>query len=118
MADIDNNSFENLLASRYVPQPPDYLQERIIAMAARTPQNAFETKAARPFGSGLIDMWSGFWDGLMLPAPAYSMALVLVVGVYMGASLQATDLPLADLGDSELYTYFEIANSADYGDWI
>lgn len=108
---VDMQDLENILNTRSVPAPRSNLEERIIAMAVARPQAHKQNGVL----SELKGLFAGFWDGLLLPAPVLSLSLVLLVGLYIGLSAQT--YAAADAGDIDMDTYFQMADSADYGDW-
>lgn len=78
-----------ILSRRPIPEPRDDLMARIIAEAARHPQEG--GVQGRNTGSvsgglfvGLRDWWADFADGFALPQPALVMSLVLLLGVVAG----------------------------------
>lgn len=105
---VDMDKFESILQSRYTPDPRSNLEERIIAAAARSPQ-AIPTRS----GGGIGAWVSGLFEGLIIPAPAVSMALVLVGGLFIGMN---TDYLVQGQGDLTPYSYFMLPDNADYGD--
>lgn len=108
---VDMQDLETILSTRSVPAPRSNLEERIIAMAVNRPQ-----MKEQGLFSELRGLLAGFWDGLLLPAPVLSLSLVLLVGLYVGLNTQTS--VTADAGDVDMYTYFQMADNADYGDWI
>lgn len=81
-----------ILSRRPIPEPRDDLMARIIAEAARHPQErGAQGRTTRNGGAasggllgGLRDWWSDFADGFALPQPALVMSLVLLLGVVAG----------------------------------
>lgn len=79
-----------ILSRRPIPEPRGDLAARIIAEAARTPQEHARGRNTRTGASsaglfsGLRGWWADFAEGFALPQPALVMSLVLLVGVVAG----------------------------------
>lgn len=104
--DMNDRRFEALLQSRYMPEPSSNLSERIIEAARMH-------RAQGRSGSGL---WMrAFWDAFLLPHPAYVMAAVFAIGMFLGLySDIAGSLDLSDSLTSLIYT----AEDVSEGDWL
>lgn len=106
---VNINQFEEILKARSIPQPRSNLEERIIAMAARKPQIQENT-------SGLRALFYAFCDNFLLPAPAVTMVLVLCAGVTLGLNAQNMESG-REVNSEDVSSYFQMSNTADFGDW-
>lgn len=114
---VDMQDLESILNGRTVPEPRSNLENRIIEMAAN--HRSLPQKSS--LWADLSGILAGFWEGFLLPAPVLSMVFVVCLGIYVGLTVQPAALETVAVNeavDAEMYSYFEIAYNADYGDRI
>ncbi len=108
---MDDNKFEKILRSRYVPPMRSNLEERIIQ--ASLSNNNMPYKQQRR--GNIRDIFAGIFDSLILPKPALSFAVVLVLGIALGQSSAFYGDVMLD-GDD----FFLVSDSYDieYGEFL
>lgn len=106
MDKYENVDLENVMQERYIPAPSSNLAERIIEASL------MHQKQGR---SGVDLWWRTFWDAFMLPKPAYVMAAIFVLGLFMGLY---TDVASAGLDQHSAVELVYTAESVIEGDWL
>lgn len=71
---------EDMLRQRHIPAARSNLAERIIAAAVPRP-----AKAGFDFGKWTQE----FFESFALPQPALALGMALIIGLYLGASIDA-----------------------------
>lgn len=109
---MDNHSmhdrdFDDMMTQRYIPAPSSNLAERIIEASLMH---------KRQGRSGIDLIWHSFWDAFMLPKPAFVMAVIFVLGLFMGGY---TDFVNGMDSDSNaLAALVFTAHDITEGDWL
>ncbi len=98
--------FEEVMHDRFLPEPSSNLSERIIEAS----------KLHKAQGRSGIDLWMrAFWDAFLLPHPAYVMAAIFAVGLFLGLYSEiAGSLDAGSSLSSLIYT----AEDVSEGDWL
>jgi len=109
---VDSNNFENILKSRKVPEMRSNLEYRIIQAA----KAGREVRAQRGFWAGVNAAIDEFFDGILLPAPAYSLSLVLLFALFFGLYSDATIFSLDIGATTDLSEHMYFAQNSDFGD--
>jgi hypothetical protein len=102
-----HDDFETLLKERFVPQPPTNLAERIIASA--------RPRIKKKFFAGFSDI---FADYLILPQPAYAMAIILFVGLATGFYLSPGNDLTDEISQAQLPSFMTADVSFYDGDFL
>lgn len=96
---------EDIMEMRHIQAPSSNLAERIIQASL----------AHQSQGRGGVDLWwRTFWDAFLLPRPAYVMAAIFAVGLFMGLYVDIVNTVDSDAVTSMLYT----AEGVTEGDWL
>ena len=103
----NDRDFEDMLKQRYIPAPSSNLAERII-------EASFMHK--RQGRSGIDLIWRSFWDAFMLPKPAYVMAVIFAIGLFMG--VYADFVTGVDSDSNALAALVFTAHDITEGDWL
>lgn len=104
--DHDNMDLESVMQERYIPAPSSNLAERIIEASL---------VYQRQGRSGYDLWWRSFWDAFMLPKPAYAMAVIFALGLFMGLYMDIASAGLDEVSPAEfVYT----AEGVIEGDWL
>lgn len=82
---------DTVLSRRRVPEPSQGFEARIIAEAARTPQDSVQAVRQRGKSAGRQGWWIEFWEIFSLPQPALVMSVVLLAGILIGAGVEGED---------------------------
>lgn len=94
------------MESRSIPAPSSNLAERIIqASLAHQSQGR----------SGFDLWWRTFWDAFMLPRPAYVMAAIFALGLFMGLYV---DLVNNAADTDQIVSLLYTAEGVTEGDWL
>lgn len=87
---MDNNEFEDILNIRSVPPKRSNLERRII-QASLDVQSDMHTRSNR-------SIFAIIFDNILLPRPAMSMAVVLILGLSVGMySVGGSDISYSDM---------------------
>ncbi len=105
-------NLEDVLGMREVPEMRSNLENRII-QAAKVGKRVHQK---RGLWAGINAAIEEFFDGLLLPAPAYSLAVILLItlflGVYSDDALIIPDVTAV----SDMAEYMDFAQGSDFGD--
>lgn len=107
-----NRDFEDAMLSRHVPEMRSNLEYRII-QAAKVGR---EVHAQRGFWAGVNAAIDEFFDGILLPAPAYSLSLVLLFALFFGLYSDTTIFSLDIAATTDLSEHMYFAQNSDFGD--
>lgn len=119
MRDIDD--FDEFLRSRFIPEPRSHLEQRIISSAMQAKRNV--SAEGTSFLQRFRAVFSDFFEDILLPAPVFSLALILFAGFYVGGAYSPEVADVVEISsvssglDEDVYTYFEIADNLDYGEF-
>jgi len=102
----DKMDLESVMQERYIPAPSSNLAERIIAASLMHQMQG---------RSGFDLWWRTFWAAFMLPKPAYVMAVIFVLGLFMGLY---TDIASAGLSEPAAEDMVYTAEGVTEGDWL
>ena len=101
-----NMDLESVMQERYIPAPSSNLAERIIEASL------MHQKQGR---SGFDLWWRTFWDAFLLPKPAYVIAVIFVLGLFMGLY---TEIASAGLDEPSAAEMVYTAEGVTEGDWL
>lgn len=108
----DSKRFDAVLERRSVPEMRSNLEYRII-QAAKAGKKAHQQ---RGIWAGINAAIDEFFDGLLLPAPAYSLAFVLLVALFLGF-YNDNALIMPDIaGVNDMADYMDFTQNSDFGD--
>lgn len=105
---------DDILKTRYVPEPPTNLAYRII-------------EAAKPRGQeksliGREISWAGirraFAELFVIPQPAFAMAVILLAGLALGTNFTAERFMNAKMERTTISNFISAENNFDYGDFL
>ena len=102
---MEHKNLEDIMNERYIPAPSSNLAERIIEASL------MHQKQGR---SGWDLFWRTFWDAFLLPKPAYVMAVIFVLGLFMGLYVDFVGAMDAETATSFVFT----ADGVTEGDWL
>lgn len=107
----DNKALDDLLNARRIPQMRSNLEYRIIEEARRSSV----TGAANHREAGKRrSLFASIWDGLLIPAPTVSLAVVLLIGAWGGLSFDVSQMAVEDIESM----YFNASEMAEYGEFL
>ncbi len=106
----DNKALDDLLNARRTPQMRSNLEYRIIEEA----RNYSLTTANHRGAAKRRSFFALIWDGLLIPAPAVSLAAVLLIGAWVGLSFDVSQMAVQDIESM----YFNASEMAGYGEFL
>ncbi len=113
---FDNfEKLDALLQKRKPHEAPQYLSARIIAAAARTPQDGIAPHPKRPNSN------AGFWSIFAKPAFAFAVIALFIVSATFGAEIDIDPIitnVTAIVGVDDLATIISIEDNFTVGDWV
>lgn len=109
----DMNEIDALLRRRDVPDTPRDLSLRIIEAARKAPQYAHAAPPPKTRG-GLRAWFDTLFESLLMPKPAFAMALFLFVGVALGIYAAEPAPEVRNQQSSFIY----VEDDFNTGDWL
>ncbi|MFN3701029.1 MAG: hypothetical protein ACK4VI_05855 [Alphaproteobacteria bacterium] len=123
-----DKELEQILQRRYVPEPSSNLAERIITAAALEDKKRAAQAAGGVAGFGAFigkigaeaqDWFGSFWDGLLLPKPAYVTMALFMLGLLLGIYTDyAEAAPWIDTAQASMVDLIYTAENVSEGDWL
>lgn len=105
---MDDNELDKILKARAVPPMRSNLEHRIVQASFSGDKNRSVSG-----GNSIMAIFTAILDGLVLPKPALSMALVLVFGLVLGGYSSGASEASTNI-DAD--AYFLAAETIGYGD--
>lgn len=97
-------TLDDLLEMRTVPEMRSNLEYRILEAARQSAERNIDQRRS---------FWAALKDSLILPAPSVSLATLLVVGVWVGFSVEVSQMVGADIESA----YVQVSENSVYGDF-
>ena len=104
-----DDDLEKLLRARVVPEMRSHLEHRIIA-ASREVTSLTQDVRRR----GIAVIFSEIFDAIMIPRPVLSLAVVLVLGAFMGLYSG----PIDGAMDNDMDVFFLVAEDIEYEEFL
>lgn len=105
---MDDNELNKILKVRAVPPMRSNLEHRIVQASLASDKDRDISK-----GNPLLAVFTAILDALILPKPALSMALVLVLGLVLGGYSAGVSEASTNI---DVDAYFLAAETIGYGD--